>query len=90
MNTAISQVRGKVIVFGLLVEMVRLQMACVAIGAGGIEKGVADRSLIVGFPLGDVERVRGTDASRMVIMAVGRDRWHVPDFLSTPRLLNDG
>jgi hypothetical protein len=89
-NTAISQIGGKVVVFGLLVETVCLQVAGVAIGAGGIEKSVADRNLIVGFPLGDVERVRGTDASRVVIMAVSRDGWHVPDCRSTPRLLADG
>jgi hypothetical protein len=60
-------------------ESMGVEVHRVAIDAGGVEKGVADGDLIIGFPLGKIERVRGTGGSRLVIMAVRCDGWHVPE-----------
>lgn len=78
MSTAILQVRNELVV-GLLREM-----DGIAIEAGCVEKGVSDGDLIVGFPLGKIERVRWTGGSRLVIMAVRCNGGHVPGVVTTP------
>lgn len=54
------------------------EAAHIAIGAGRVEKSVANRGgLLVGFPLGDVKGVRGTGIGGL-IGGVGYDGGHVP------------
>lgn len=78
MGTAILQVRHELVVVGLLRESMGFEVDRVAIEAGGVEKGVPDGDLVIGFPLGEIEGVGGTGGSRRTVVAVGCDGGHVP------------
>lgn len=79
MGTAILQVRHElVVVVGVLRGSMGFEVDGVAIEAGSVEKGVPDGDLVIGFPLGEIEGVRGTGGSRRMVVAVGCDGGHVP------------